>query len=74
MDLDYPVAIVDYDPLWPERFWAEWERLRPWVSPPVLAVEHIGSTAVPGLCGKPIVDLMLGVADPEQLDPVRSTL
>ncbi len=73
-DLSYPVVIVDYNPHWPAQFRAEWERLRPHVAPPVIAAEHIGSTAVPGLCGKPIVDLLLGVPAPEDLDQIRPVI
>ncbi len=60
---DAPVEVVDYDPSWPARFQDEAEILRrvlaPWL---VGAVEHIGSTAVPGLCAKPVLDIMAGVA------------
>lgn len=57
-----PVEIVDYDPVWPARFNEESESLRrvlmPWLAGPI---EHIGSTAVPGLAAKPIIDIMAGV-------------
>src|SRR6267378_883863 len=56
-----PVEIVAYDPHWPETF--EREKARVWeaLAPYVLAIEHIGSTSVPGLASKPIVDLLAGV-------------
>jgi GrpB-like predicted nucleotidyltransferase (UPF0157 family) len=51
------VAVVDYDPAWPAYF----ERLRATVWPVVAdvasAIEHVGSTAVPGLAAKPVIDL-----------------
>jgi GrpB-like predicted nucleotidyltransferase (UPF0157 family) len=59
-----PVEIVDYDPAWPAQF--EQERallervLAPWL---VGAIEHIGSTAVPGLAAKPVIDIMAPVRD-----------
>jgi GrpB-like predicted nucleotidyltransferase (UPF0157 family) len=58
-----PVAIVDYDAAWPERF-AEQQRqlaklLAPWLAGPV---QHVGSTAVPGLRAKPIVDMLAPVS------------
>jgi GrpB-like predicted nucleotidyltransferase (UPF0157 family) len=57
-----PVEIVPYDPAWPARFEEEAavlrERLAPWLAGPV---EHIGSTAVPGLAAKPVIDIMAGV-------------
>ncbi len=56
-----PVIVVDYDPIWPRVF----EELRaPLVAALgdlVVAVEHIGSTAVPGLAAKPVIDLDLVV-------------
>ncbi len=56
-----PVVIVDYDPRWPLLFdQARSEILRA-IGPRVVAVEHIGSTAVPGLAAKPIVDIMVGL-------------
>lgn len=52
-----PVTVVAYDPAWPERF----ERLRARVWPAVadvaVAIEHVGSTSVPGLAAKPVIDL-----------------
>ena len=51
------VTVVDYDPAWPARF----ERLRETVWPAVadlaVAIEHVGSTSVPGLAAKPVIDL-----------------
>jgi GrpB-like predicted nucleotidyltransferase (UPF0157 family) len=58
-----PVEVVDYDPAWP----AEFERLKSRVDDAlgevVVRVEHVGSTAVPGLAAKPIVDLYAVVRD-----------
>jgi GrpB-like predicted nucleotidyltransferase (UPF0157 family) len=57
-----PVEITGYDPSWPADFAEEAARLRqvlaPWLAGPI---EHIGSTAVPGLAAKPVVDIMAGV-------------
>jgi len=52
-----PVVVVPYDPAWPARFDALRERLLPIVGDAAVAVEHVGSTAVPGLAARPIVDL-----------------
>lgn len=59
-----PVEIVPYDRAWPVRFAEEAAHLRA-VLPPSLVgrIEHIGSTAVPGLAAKPIVDMILEVPD-----------
>ncbi len=62
MDLDEPVEIVDFDPRRARAFRGERDRLRLALATASLKFEHIGSTAVPGLAGKPIVDLMLGAA------------
>ncbi len=58
---DATVEIVDYDPAWPDRFAAERDRLAPLLSG--AEIHHIGSTAVPGLAAKPVIDLMALVAD-----------
>ncbi len=50
------VTIADYDPRWPEMFEAERRRILAAVGDRILAVEHIGSTSVPGLTAKPIVE------------------
>lgn len=56
-----PIVIVDYDPQWPGFFEAEKERLLEALRPYVLAIEHIGSTAVPGLAAKNTVDILPGL-------------
>jgi GrpB-like predicted nucleotidyltransferase (UPF0157 family) len=55
------VLIVPYDPEWNELFKSEADLLRNAVSELAVAIEHIGSTAVPGLAAKPIVDIVLAV-------------
>jgi GrpB-like predicted nucleotidyltransferase (UPF0157 family) len=59
---DQHVEIADPDPAWAERFAEQRvvveELLRPWLSGPV---EHIGSTAVPGLRAKPVIDMLAPV-------------
>ena len=53
-----PVVIVDYDPAWPERFEAQRARIAAALHD-VERIEHIGSTSVPGLPAKPIIDIVL---------------
>ncbi len=60
-----PVVLVEPDPAWPRRFAAAAERIHAALGQRVLRIEHVGSTAVPGLAAKPIVDICLCVADPE---------
>jgi GrpB-like predicted nucleotidyltransferase (UPF0157 family) len=57
------IVVVDYDPAWPERFRREEARIRGALGETALSVEHIGSTSVPGLAAKPIVDILLVVED-----------
>jgi len=59
------ITIADPDPAWAERFVVERERIRAALGPRAIAVEHIGSTSVPGLAAKPIIDVVLVVEDPE---------
>jgi GrpB-like predicted nucleotidyltransferase (UPF0157 family) len=58
------VEIVDYDPSWPAAFEQHRQRILAAVGTVARTVEHIGSTAVPGLAAKPIVDIMVTVDDP----------
>ena len=60
-----PIVIADYDPAWPRRFALERERIRTALGAAAIRIEHIGSTSVPGLAAKPIVDVLVTVADPE---------
>jgi GrpB-like predicted nucleotidyltransferase (UPF0157 family) len=57
------IVVVDPDPAWPDRFAAVRDRIRAALGGRALDVQHIGSTAVPGLAAKPIVDVLLTVAD-----------
>lgn len=58
-----PVVLVEYDPHWPELFRREAGRIGAALGGRALQVEHAGSTSVPGLAAKPIVDIVLAVAD-----------
>ena len=60
-----PVRIVDYDPSWPAGFEAERKMLVPVFAGAAVTIEHVGSTAVPGLAAKPILDLLIGAASLE---------
>ena len=64
------VRIADYDATWPLRFEAERaalaERIGPWVTG---GIHHVGSTSVPGLPAKPIIDILVGVEGLEQSRP-----
>ncbi|MBM3267220.1 MAG: GrpB family protein [Candidatus Sericytochromatia bacterium] len=57
------VVVVDYDPRWPDLFRREADRVRAALGERVLLLEHVGSTSVPGLPAKPVVDMVLAVPD-----------
>ena len=57
------IEIVDYDPRWPGLFDREADRLRGVLGPRAMRIEHVGSTSVPGLSAKPLIDIVLVVAD-----------
>jgi len=69
-----PIVIVPYDPEWPKRFAELGHRLRGALGDAALRIDHIGSTAVPGLDAKPIVDIQISVASFEPLDACRLPL
>lgn len=58
-----PIEIVDYDPQWPELFDAHAAAIAKALGDAALRIEHIGSTAVPGLGAKAIIDVLLVVAN-----------
>jgi GrpB-like predicted nucleotidyltransferase (UPF0157 family) len=62
--LDGPVRLCDYGPRWPVLYEREAARIRSVLGERVLLLEHVGSTSVPGLAAKPIIDILLVVADP----------
>lgn len=57
------VKPVDHDPGWALEFARERDRILQVLEVPPVAIEHIGSTAIPGLRAKPTIDIMIGVAD-----------
>ncbi len=68
-----PVILTPYDSAWPALAALHGERLRV-LGPTLVAVHHIGSTAVPGLVAKPIIDLMPLVTDLAALDRDRARI
>ncbi|WP_433593902.1 GrpB family protein [Nocardia sp. CA-145437] len=57
-----PVILEEYDRRWPARYEAEATAIREALATKVLRLEHTGSTSVPGLAAKPIIDMLLLVA------------
>lgn len=71
--LDEPIHLSEYDPQWPFLFAAEVQRISVGL-PAGVTIEHIGSTAVPGLLAKPIIDIMLGTEPHQKIEAVRAAL
>ena len=67
------VQIVPYDDRWPAQFRAEKDRLLT-IAPELITIEHVSSTAVPGLAAKPIIDLMAAVLSMDVADRVVERL
>jgi GrpB-like predicted nucleotidyltransferase (UPF0157 family) len=61
--LNSKILIVDYDPQWPEIFRREADHIRNVLEDRAISIEHTGSTSVPDLAAKPIIDIVLVVAD-----------
>ncbi|NHJ49877.1 MAG: GrpB family protein [Asgard group archaeon] len=66
--MSIPIKILTYNPKYPKLFKKEKELILKSLNDSSIYVEHIGSTAVPGLSGKPIIDIMIGV---DSLDDVN---
>lgn len=58
-----PIRLVEYDPEWPRKYEQEAKRIRAALGQHALRMEHVGSTSVPGLSAKPIIDIVLVVAE-----------
>src|SRR5260370_31281688 len=69
-----PVWIARYALTWPEQFQQFALPLRDALGPAALRIDHIGSTSVPGLAAKPVIDIQISVADFEPVDAYRLPL
>jgi GrpB-like predicted nucleotidyltransferase (UPF0157 family) len=61
--IDGPIVLADHDPAWPRLFRREADRIRAALGERVVGIDHVGSTAVPGLAAKPRIDILLVVPD-----------
>lgn len=68
------VKLVPYDPEWPRLFNEEKTKIQGVLGADVLGIEHIGSTAIPGMDAKPILDLMMAVPQIDRYDIYVETL
>ena len=60
-----PIVIAQYDPAWPRRYERERGRIADALGDRARMIEHVGSTAVPGLAAKPIIDILVAVENPD---------
>jgi GrpB-like predicted nucleotidyltransferase (UPF0157 family) len=74
MPVAQPVLIVPYDPAWPLVFETLRSRLAHALGPRALRIEHVGSTAVPGLAAKPVIDIDVVIASDAELPAVIQDL
>ncbi len=63
------IELVPWDPAWPAAFVAEAERIRGLADLDAVRVDHVGSTAVPGLAAKPVIDLQISLRRLHPLEP-----
>lgn len=56
-----PITVVEYDPAWPDRFAALQDDILAVGGDLIVAIEHFGSTSVPGLAAKPVIDMVVAV-------------
>jgi GrpB-like predicted nucleotidyltransferase (UPF0157 family) len=73
-DPNMPIVIVEYDAAWPALYEAEVQKLLGVLGAIAIASEHIGSTSIPGLAAKPIIDIMLAVSTLESVLDYQESL
>ena len=60
----FPIVIIDYDPAWKKLFYSEKQIIQGAIGVNnIIRIEHIGSTAIPGLCAKPTIDILVEIKD-----------
>jgi len=69
-----PIELVDYDPAWPGRFEQMRTRLAAALGDTALRIDHVGSTAVPELVAKPVIDIQVSVPDVEDEEAFRAPI
>jgi GrpB-like predicted nucleotidyltransferase (UPF0157 family) len=68
------IVVVDADPAWPKQFQEIATHLSPFIADSIVRIEHVGSTSVPGLAAKPIIDIDVVVANEEQVPIVQGLI
>ncbi|MBO0796213.1 MAG: GrpB family protein, partial [Ktedonobacteraceae bacterium] len=65
------IVIAEYDPAWSQLYAEEQQKIRALIGTYIFDIQHIGSTSVPGLAAKPVIDIMIGI---HSLDLVEQTV
>lgn len=73
-NLDEKIALVPFNTQWTQAYQSEAERLQKKLGHQIIGIEHIGSTAIPNIYAKPIIDIMIGVQDLSNTDSVIKQL
>jgi GrpB-like predicted nucleotidyltransferase (UPF0157 family) len=60
---DATISLFPYDPAWPLQYAAEERKIRAALGDSAIVLEHVGSTSIPGISAKPIIDILLAVKD-----------
>lgn len=68
------IQVVPHDPAWRGRFGEESERIADALGEIVIAVHHIGSTSIPGIFAKPVIDILVEVANVDKVDERASAM
>lgn len=68
------IEVVPYDPAWEDKYVAEAKLISDLLQSELIAIHHIGSTAIPGIAAKPVIDMLVEIADIEQLDKFSPSL
>ncbi|GAB4440780.1 MAG: GrpB family protein [Anaerolineae bacterium] len=63
LQIDEPITVVTYDPVWPQLFEQEQAFVKAAFTHQAVEVQHFGSTAAPGLSAKPIIDILVGLPE-----------
>lgn len=66
--------VIEYQDVWPAQYAQVEAELRSVIALPGIVLEHVGSTAVPGLCSKPVLDIVLGVAALDDMEAAAPAL
>jgi GrpB-like predicted nucleotidyltransferase (UPF0157 family) len=73
-DIIRKIEVVEYDPSWPELFEIEAEQIKQALGRNCIEIHHIGSTSVPGLSAKPIIDMLPVVRDIQEVDKATKAM